>query len=321
MGILKYKNLLITVVLFMAIILVRFNGNQVIVKQQPYDSKYFKAYVEYFRGQIPTEAIRPATNWRFLIPLIASQLPFSELTSINVLNALLLGLSLILFFKIQTNLNVPNKVIWASIWLFIVSFPTFYYATIGYVDASLFLFMAISIYATLHNNAWLFALAILVGLCVKETMVIAAPFYLVYHFKTNRKNAILTTLITAILSVSLLLIIKQYAPVTDLSTKNNFWQFGTSNAITNFNRFNTWVSFIASFGAIGLAILLNRKKIFKKLITNNLILACLACFGIGLMLYALSYFSTIADGRIIWLTYFYMLLPITTTKVMDTKTA
>lgn len=320
MGILKYKNLLVTVVLFMAIILVRFNGNQVIVKQQPYDSKYFKAYVEYFRGQIPTEAIRPATNWRFLIPLIASQLPFSELTSINVLNVLLLGLSLILFFKILTILNVPNKTKWASIWLFIVSFPTFYYATIGYIDASLFLFFAISIYATLNYNAWLFALAILVGLCVKETMIIAAPFYLVYHFKTNRKNAILTTLITAILSVSLLLIIKQNAPVTDLSTKNNFWQFGTTNALTNFYRFNTWISFIATFGVIGLAILLNRKIIFKNLVTNNLTLACLACFGVGLVLYGLSYFSTIADGRIIWLTYFYMLLPITTTKVMDAKT-
>ncbi len=319
MGILKYKNILITVVLFMAIILVRFNGNQVIVKQQPYDSKYFKAYVEYFRGQIPTEAIRPATNWRFLIPLIASQLPFSEMTSINLLNAIFLGLSLILFFKIQTHLNVPNKMIWASIWLFIVSFPTFYYATIGYVDASLFLFIAISIYATLNNNSWLFTLAILIGLCVKETMVIAAPFYLVYHFKTNRKNAILNTLVTAILSVSLLLIIKQNAPVTDLSTKNNFWQFGTSNAITNFYRFNTWISFIASFGALGLAITLNRKTIFKNIITNNLTLACLASFGVGFVLYSLSYFSTIADGRIIWLTYFYMLLPLASVKVIEAK--
>jgi len=319
LGILKYKNLLITIVLFMAIILVRFNGNQVIVKQQPYDSKYFKAYVEYFRGQIPTEAIRPATNWRFLIPLLASQLPFSEMTSINVLNALFLGLSLILFFKIQINLNVPNKKIWASFWLFIVSFPTFYYSTIGYVDASLFLFLAISIYATLNNNAWLFTLAILVGLCIKETMVIAAPFYLVYHFKTNRKNAILNALVTAILSVILLLIIKQYAPVTDLATKNNFWQFGISNAIINFYRFNTWVSFIASFGAIGLAILLNRKPIFRNIINNNLTLACLACFSVGLVLFALSYFSTIADGRIIWLTYFYMLLPLCATNFINAK--
>ena len=172
----------------MSIISVRFNGNQVIVKQQPYDSKYFKAYVEYFRGQIPSEAIRPATNWRFLVPLMASQLPFSAPTSINIINAIFLGLSLIIFFKIQQGINVPNQLIWRSIWLFIVSFPTFYYTTIGYIDASLFLFIAASIYATLNKNAWLFTSAILIGLCVKETMVIAAPFYLVYHFKKNRKN-------------------------------------------------------------------------------------------------------------------------------------
>lgn len=303
----------------MAIILVRFNGNQVIVKQQPYDSKYFIAYVEYLRGQIPSEAIRPATNWRFLVPLIASQLPFGAATSINLINALFLGLSLIIFFKIQQGLNVPNQLNWRSIWLFIVSFPTFYYATIGYIDASLFLFMAVSIYATLNRNTWLFTIAILLGLCVKETMIIATPFYLVYHFKTNSKNAIATTLITAILSVILLLIIKQNAPVTDLSTKNNFWQFGTSNAAINFYRFNTWVSFIASIGAIGLAIFLNRKKVFYKLKINSLTLACLACFCVGLALYTLSYFSTIADGRIIWLTYFYMLLPLATNKVIEAK--
>lgn len=321
MGFLKYKNILITIVLFLAIISVRFNGNQVIVKQQPYDSKYFKAYVEYFRGQIPSEAIRPATNWRFLVPLIASQLPFSAPTSINLINALFLGLSLIIFFKTQQSLNIPSKFNWKSIWLFIISFPTFYYATIGYIDASLFLFIAVSIYATFNKNAWLFTFAILAGLCVKETMVIAAPFYLVYHFNKNRKNAIATTLFTAILVVILLLIIKQFAPVTDLVTKNNFWKFSFKNAEVNFYRFNTWISFIASFGAIGVAIILNYKKVFEKLIYNHLTLACLACFGVGILLYELSYFSTIADGRIIWLTYFYMLLPLSFSKVTEGKTA
>lgn len=321
MGFLKYKNILITIVLFLAIISVRFNGNQVIVKQQPYDSKYFKAYVEYFKGQIPSEAIRPATNWRFLVPLIASQLPFSASTSINLINAIFLGLSLIIFFKTQQSLNVASKLNWKSIWLFIISFPTFYYATIGYIDASLFLFIAVSIYATLNKNAWLFTFAILVGLCVKETMVIASPFYLVYHFNKNRKNAIATTLFTAILVVILLLIIKQFAPVTDLVTKNNFWKFSFKNAEVNFYRFNTWVSFIASFGAIGVAIILNYKKVYEKLISNHLTLACLACFGLGILLYALSYFSTIADGRIIWLTYFYMLLPLSFSKVTEGKTA
>jgi hypothetical protein len=145
-------------------------------------------------------------------------------------------------------------------------------------------------------------------------MVIAAPFYLVYHFKTNRKNALVTTFFTAILAIILLLIIKQNAPVTDITTKNNFWKFDWQNAVVNFYRFNTWVSFIASFGTIGLAIILNRKTIFKNLTNNNLTLACLACFGISIILYVLSYFSTIADGRIIWLTYFYMLLPLSASR-------
>jgi acetyl-CoA carboxylase carboxyl transferase subunit alpha len=44
------------------------------------------------------------------------------------------------------------------------------------------------------------------------------------------------------------------------------------------------------------------------MLANKLILACLASIVSAYFLYVLSYFSTIADGRIIWLTYFYMLL-------------
>jgi hypothetical protein len=309
-----YKNLIITIVLFLAIILVRFNGNQSVVKQQPYDTKYFKAYVEYFRGQTPSEPLRPATNWRFLIPLIASKLPFNAITAINLINVLFLGFSLFIFYNIQTLLTIPNRKKWINIWLFICSFPTFYYTTIGYIDASLFLFIALSIYATLKQNGWVFATAILLGLCVKETIIIAAPFYFIFHLKNSKKNGLKTTIFTGILSIILLFIIKHYAPVTDFSTKDNFWKFGTENAFINFYRFNTWFSFIASFGVIGLLIILNLKNILNTLKNNYLLLACCACFLVAIALYVLSYFATVADGRIIWLIYFYLLIAISSSQ-------
>jgi hypothetical protein len=293
----------------MAMILPRFNGNQVIVKQAPYDAKYFENYVEYFRGNPLELALRPATNWRFLVPLTASYLPFSAITSINLINALFLALGLFVFYHALQLLNIPNNKKWQSIWLFLFSFPMFYYASIAYVDTALFLFIAISIYATFKQQAWLFALAILLGLCVKETIAISIPFYLFYHFKNNKKNAIFVTLFTIILYLFGLYFIRKYAPISLENTRNNFWTFDLKSATINFHRFNSWFSVILSFGLVGLLFFKELcSKTFRQIIRNPLYLACLASIGSAIILYFLSYFSTIADGRIIWLSYFYMLM-------------
>lgn len=290
-------------------ILPRFNGNQLIVKQVPYDAKYFVNYVEYFRENRMELALRPATNWRFLVPLAASYLPFSALTSINLINALFLAFGLFIFYFALQLLNIPNIKKWQSIWLFLFSFPMFYYSSIAYVDTALFLFIAISIYATFKQQAWLFVLAILLGLCVKETIAICIPFYLFYHFKNNKKNAILVTLITVILYLFGVYFIRKYAPISLETTRNNFWIFNLKNASINFHRFNSWFSLIFSFGLVGLLFF---KELFSKtirqIIEKPLYLACLASIGSAIFLYFLSYFSTISDGRIIWLSYFYMLM-------------
>lgn len=296
----------------------RFNGNQVIVKQVPYDAKYFENYVEYFRGNSLELALRPATNWRFLVPLTASYLPFSALTSINLINALFLALGLFIFYHALQLLNITNIKKWQSIWLFLVSFPMFYYASIAYVDTALFLFIAISIYATFKQKTWLFILAVLSGLCVKETIAICIPFYLFYHFKNNKKNAIFVTLVTFILYLFVLYFIRKYAPISLETTRDNFWTFNLESASINFHRFNSWFSVILSFGLVGF--LFFKKlltKTFRQIIENPIYLACLASVGSALFLYFLSYFSTIADGRIIWLSYFYMLMVVNSSWTID----
>ena len=296
----------------------RFNGNQLIVKQVPYDAKYFENYVEYFRGNSLELPLRPATNWRFLVPLTASYLPFSALTSINLINALFLALGLFIFYHALQLLNIPNIKKWQSIWLFLVSFPMFYYASIAYVDTALFLFIAISIYATFKQKTWMFILAVLSGLCVKETIAICIPFYLFYHFKNNKKNAIFVTLVTFILYLFVLYFIRKYAPISLENTRNNFWTFNLESASINFHRFNSWFSVILSFGLLGFLFFKQLfTKTFRQIIENPLYLACLASIGSAIILYFLSYFSTIADGRIIWLSYFYLLMVVNSSWTID----
>ena len=290
-------------------ILPRFNGNQMIVKQAPYDAKYFENYVEFFRENPLKTELRPATNWRFLVPLVASYLPFSALTSINLTNCIFLALGLFIFYYALQFLNIPSIKKWQSIWLFLFSFPMFYYSSIAYVDTALFLFIAISIYATFKSKEWLFILAILLGLCVKETIAISIPFYLFYHFKNNRKSAFLVTFFSLILYAIGLYFIRKFAPNSIETTRNNFWTFNLESAAVNFYRFNSWFSLILSFGLVGLLLIKKLwSKTFTEIFKNQLVLACLASIGSAFFLYFLSYISTIADGRIIWLSYFYMLI-------------
>lgn len=299
-------------------VLPRFNGNQLIVKQEPYDAKYFKNYVEYFRGNPLEIELRPATNWRFLVPLVASYLPFSALTSINLINGLFLAFGLYVFYVALQFLNIPNNKIWQSLWLFLFSFPMFYYSSIGYVDAALFLFIALSIYATFKKQEWLFVLAILLGLCVKETIAISIPFYFFYHFKNNRKSAVFVTLCTFMLYLFGVYLIRKFAPISLETTRNNFWKFDLNSASINLHRFNSWFSVILSFGLVGLLFFKQLySKSFGQITENPLYLACLASIGSALFLYFLSYFSTIADGRIIWLSYFYMLIIVNSSWTID----
>jgi hypothetical protein len=194
----------------------------------------------------------------------------------------------------------------------------FYYSSIGYVDAALFLFIALSIYATFKKQEWLFVLAILLGLCVKETIAISIPFYLFYHFKNNKKNAILVILITLFLYLLSVYFIRKYAPISFETKRNNFWTFDLKSASINFQRFNSWFSIILSFGLVGFLFFKKLvSKTFIEISNNPLYLACLASIGSALFLYFLSYFSTIADGRIIWLSYFYMLMVVNSSWTID----
>ncbi|MES2726435.1 MAG: hypothetical protein V4643_04990 [Bacteroidota bacterium] len=303
--------IIFTVLLFAAMVLPRFNGNQSIVRQQSYDSKYFKTYVEYFRGEVLTAPLRPATNWRFGVPLLASYLPFDALTSINTVNLFFLALGIVIFFKTLHLMQVDINKRWYAIWIFICSFPTFYYSSIAYVDASLFFFIALSIYAAITNQLALFYTAILVGFCVKETIVIGLPFYFIYHYKKVERKLIIQFVPLFVLLLIEAYLIRHYAPVSagDLHNKNWFWHSSLVSVKNNFTRFNTWFSMIASFGIpFVLYAIYNVQLIKRKLPFNSLQKACAASIIIAIGLYTFSYISTIADGRMIWTCYMYFLI-------------
>ncbi len=314
------KNTIISFILLLVVVLPRFNGNQIIVKQVSYDAKYFESYVHYFRGEPLTQPLRPASNWRMLTPFIASLLPFSPATSINLLNLLFLIATLFVFYKTLAHIYIPESKIWQSLWLFILSFPTFYYSCISYVDPGVIFFISLGIYAILKENILLFYVSVLLGLLVKETIVLLFPFSLTYYWVNHQKKIVLYHMFAFILIVFEYILIRKLAPISDGVTADVFWKASFSSVQTNLYRIHTSLSFILSFGLVGFLFVKSLlQHSIKEIKNNSLFLASIAGILGAIGLYLISYFTTIADGRIIWQSYFFMLLIFNQKKVMRYK--
>lgn len=297
----------VTLILFVIITSVRFNRNNAIINRSLNDARYFIAYVEHFRGELPSDVIRPASNWRMLVPFIAASLPFEPLTAINIVNQIFLLLSMVMLYHSMLYLKINKGYVWLGLMLFSVSFPAFYYTTIGYVDAGVMFFVSTCIYATIKQSWWLFMVSFVLGFLAKESIVVVLPFAVVYLFmQGKRKNAIALGLIIIATYLAESYWIRQYAYITPGEKNNMFWVIDPKNIGLNLKRINSLLAPILTLGLVGLIYLFNIKSSIK---TNKaLTWASLLLLATTLAMYAFAFISTYADGRPFWLAYFAMIM-------------
>ena len=298
---------LVTLILFVIVTSVRFNRNNAIVNRPLNDARYFIAYVEHFRGERPSDVIRPASNWRMLVPFIAASLPFEPLTAINIVNQIFLLLSMVMLYHSMLYLKINKGYVWLGLMLFSVSFPAFYYTTIGYVDAGVMFFVSTCIYATIKQSWWLFMVSFVLGFLAKESIVVVLPFAVVYLFmQGKRKNAIALGLIIIATYLAESYWIRQYAYITPGEKNNMFWVIDPKNIELNLKRINSLLAPILTLGLVGLIYLFNIKSSIK---TNKaLTWASLLLLATTLAMYAFAFITTYADGRPLWLAYFAMIM-------------
>ena len=298
---------LVTTILFVTVTSVRFNRNNTIVKRPLNDARYFIAYVEYFRGETPTDVIRPASNWRMLVPCIAASLPFEPLTAINIVNQILLLLSMFMLYYSMLYLKISKGYVWLGMMLFIVSFPAFYYTTIGYVDAGVMFFVGTCIYATLKQSWWLFMCSFILGFLAKESIVVVLPFTVAYLFmKDKRKYAFVLGLILIATYLAESYLVRQYAYLTPGEKNNMFWVINLDNIRLNLNRINSLLAPILTMGFVGLIYLFSIKSSMKT--NKSLSWASLILLATTFAMYTFAFISTYADGRPFWLAYFAMIM-------------
>lgn len=299
--------LTVTLVLFIGVTSVRFNRNTTLVNRPLNDARYFIAYVEYFRGDVLSDVIRPASNWRLLVPLVASVLPLSPLSAINVTNQLLLLLSLVILYQSMLLVGINKGYVWLGLMLFILSFPTFYYTTIGYIDPGVMFFVSICIYAVLAQKVAMLILGFTIGFLAKEAIVVVIPFAVVYQFMQGKpKKAIGLAILLTVLYVALSYLVRQYAYITPGEKNNLFWVANSSNILLNINRINSLLAPILSLGLVGFLYALTIK--YQTIIKSPLQLATLALVVTAIAMYAFAFITTFADGRPFWLAYYPMII-------------
>lgn len=303
----KFYKFIFLILLLIIISLPRFNWRPLpqpfnsFVGQKPFDVEQYEKYVEFFRGNQSLKGILEAPfSYRPLIPFLSSLLPFDALTSINIINLIIISLGLIFLIKLLVNFGFSDKLVTIGGLLFVVSFPLFYYTTSGYIDASLIGIVMISNYFLFKDKYHLFILFFSLGVLTKETIIILIPVavvFILYNKKASHK-------LLKILLVILIYILIESAIRYLVPAKNFYvWKPSVDILIYNLTRFKTYLSFILTFGIPGifsLILLLTNKR---NIIPKEILYAFSIGMFSGLMLWFYSIFSAYADGRQLWISY------------------
>lgn len=301
-----YKSLLL-IVLLIVITLPRFNWKPLpepfnsFVGQKPFDVEQYEKYVEYFRGDSELrEELESPFTYRPLIPLLASFLPFDALTSINLINLLLLSTGLIFLLNLLRQLKFSEALVTIGGLLFVFSFPVFYYATSGYIDASLVGIILTANYFLVRNKFIPFIGFFILGVLIKETIIILLPVAAIYLLsKKNSKENYTKIILIIILYFLIESMVRYFAPGSDIYV----WKPSSGILSSNLSRIKTYLSFILTFGLPGLLsipILVSKMKNYiPKEISYSFIIGMIA----SLLLWFYSIFAAYSDGRQLWTSY------------------
>tara|TARA_Y100000590_G_scaffold466949_1_gene644034 strand:- start:3601 stop:4563 length:963 start_codon:yes stop_codon:yes gene_type:complete len=286
----------------------RFNRNQIFFKRPQADMAIHTAMVEYYRsGNVEDILLSEdsiAANWRPMFPFIASFIPLSTITSLSILGILSIFVSVIFLKKNLQLMNISEKRIFQGIYMFIFSFPSFYYTTIGYVDPGLIMMLTLGLYFCITNRLFLFMVVIAFGVFMKEGIIILIPVLFFYLYKSNNKslNIFLYTSLATILYFLFSFIVRENA-INASESYQLFWSPSIEMIKYNLNRPNSWLSIFLVLGIPLGIILINYKSLRLLIVKNIIVVPLISGVIISLLMYSFAFVSTVADGRTLWASY------------------
>ncbi len=261
------------------------------------DAPYYSSYVEYFRGDSGLEKVDIPFRFRFLGPLIASFIPIENpMTAINVLNALALYISVIFLFLLLKSLGFDFWFSLIGCFIFVISFPVFYYGSDGCIDPQIICVMAVGTYIVFNHKWWCLIPLIAMGTMIKETVIILTPIAAAYFWVRGKpwKFKFAALILAFIVPYVLIRMI--------VGQSSTFvWQPHSEIILRNL-RPRTFLGLALSFGAPGILAMLYAIKF--KTITRSLgretIYPLVTGIIFSILLVAYSIVAAYTDGRFIW---------------------
>lgn len=270
------------------------------------DAQHYENHVLYFRGQATFEDLRKPWAYRPISPLVASFLPFDALTSINVLNLLVLFVGLLCLLKLFGILGFSAATSTIGGLFYTCSFPVFYYGAIGYIDPVLVGMMSVSTYLIFAGKDKFFFVSFLVGALIKETYIVILPVWCVYQLLLTEHSLFRTGVLSLILLVGFVAIVAAVRVFTPVGA-DYFW-FPNSELINfNFFRLRSWGSFVLTFGVAGVLAVYYLTQSFSRLRDQPYSLVLLMGFLGNFAVFCYSMLSAYADGRYFWTAYPFMI--------------
>ncbi len=266
------------------------------------DAAQYVALTQHFRGTPPVVALTPPFAYRPLVPGLAALLPTDAMTAINIVNLAAMMLAVLLLLAILARLGLSPGRQFLGCWLYIVSFPVFFYGPIGLVDPVQQACLMAATWCVLSGAWFRLLLALALGGLVKETIVVFLPalcvFLLFSPLTWARRIAIAAG--AGLVALASILLARATSPVA----ADFMWQASTSRTLANITSPRAILSFGLGLGLPGVGAAALLPSAFRELPTERPLFAFLLVgFGTALALSVYAALAGYADGRFIWTAY------------------
>ena len=262
------------------------------------DAALYIRYVEALRGTV--DSLPPAPfRYRPLTPLLAAPLPFEPMTAINVVNVVALLAGTWAMWILLRRLGATEQLAYAGCLMFVVSFPTFYYGTIGYVDPLAITLMIAAMAAVVAGRDVVVGVIVVLAALSRESTVIVVVVAIAWIATTGRPRRELVRWGLAwsvgfLATVALIRIGLQ-------GSGTNVWEPSLDLALTNARRPRTWLSAALTLG-VPVALVVAKSPYLGRLDRRLLLVFGLGgALSVALFAYALT--AAYSDGRFLWPIY------------------
>lgn len=270
----------------------------------PIDVEGYERLVHYFRGQAPADSMISPFCFRPLAPAVAAVLPASPGVAINLFDLACLLACALLLERIGARVGLGGRGRWAAGLMFALSFPAFYYGTIGFIDPAAILFAALMLLLVLRGSGpALLVPAMVLAVLAKETNAAFAllPLATLFHGEGKAWGALGMAALLLAVAAGTHLIVRLAAPFPGHEL---FWSPSLSAAVENLSRPRTFLSLLLTIGIpTGFAALAAFTGKARRVISSREASVLATGVLLSIALYAYSIVSAYTDGRIIWASY------------------